>query len=469
RDLHVAAAEALAATTPDALFSISGRGSGHGIGMSQWGARGLAAEGSAYKDILRHYYTGIGFGEIGSPTVRVLLQSGLSTVKLTCPEAFTVRGSADAVTIPAGTTATTTYVDGKYRVVAGGWSRDFGAPVTFAPTANRLTVLTTTDAGVTGPHRGTIRVVASGGSLLMVNDVGMQSYLRGVVAYEMPASWPAEALKAQACAARSYAERARLQGTGEFDLYCDARSQFYGGMAREDERTDAAVVATVGVVPTVGDDPIHAFYFSCSGGQTENIELAWKTSPLSYLKGVDDPFDDAAPLHTWGPLSRTAAEMEASLGTAVQGSLVAVCPVEWGVSPRIVKAAIVGTEGTTYLHGSTLRSMLSLSSAWATFTSMSIAPAGADGVTIAAGDGVTLEGRVYPGLPADAVVTLYSEVDGVWRGRDVTTTQQTQALPDGYDTAYSAYSVTVSPSATTRYYFGFGDAVSPTTTVTVRG
>ncbi|MEE4276753.1 MAG: SpoIID/LytB domain-containing protein, partial [Thermoleophilia bacterium] len=449
--------------------SISGRGSGHGIGMSQWGARGLAAEGSAYKDILRHYYTGIGFGEIGSPTVRVLLQSGLSAVKLTCPEAFTVRGSADAVTIPAGTPATTTYVDGKYRVVAGGWSRDFGAPVTFAPTANRLTVLTTTDAGVTGPHRGTIRVVASGGTLMMINDVGMQSYLRGVVAYEMPASWPAEALKAQACAARSYAERARLQGTGEFDLYCDTRSQLYGGVAREDERTDAAVVATVGVVPSVAGEPIQAFYFSCSGGQTENIELAWQTSPLSYLKGVDDPYDDAAPLHTWGPLSRPAAELEAALGTAVKGSLVAVCRVERGISPRIVKAAVIGTEGTTFIHGSTLRAKLALSSAWATFTSMSMVPAASDGVTIAAGESVTLEGRIYPALPADAVVALYSESDGVWHSQSVSTGRHTQALPDGYSTVYSTYSVTVSPSATTRYYFESGSVTSPTTTVTVTG
>jgi SpoIID/LytB domain protein len=399
----------------------------------------------------------------------VLLRSGLSTVKLSCPEAFTVRGSAGAVTIPAGTTATTTYVDGKYRVVAGAWSRDFGAPVTFTPTANRLTVLTTTAAGVTGPHRGTVRVVASNGTLMMINDVGMQSYLRGVVAYEMPASWPAEALKAQACAARSYAERARRQATGLFDLYCDTRSQMYGGTVREDARTDAVVVATRGVVPTVGGEPIQAFYFSCSGGQTENVELAWQTSPLSYLKGVLDPYDAAAPLHTWGPLSRSAAQLKTALGTAVQGSLLAVCPVESGVSPRIVKAAIVGSGGTTFLHGSTLRSRLGLSSAWATFTSMSIAPAASDGTTVAAGAGVALEGRIYPALPAGAVVKLFSESDGVWRSRDVVTARHTQSLPEGYGTAYSSYRVTVSPSSTTRYYFGSGSAASPITIVTVKG
>ncbi len=96
-------------------------------------------------------------------------------------------------------------------------------------------------------------------------------------------------------------------------------------------------------------------------------------------------------------------------------------------------------------------------------------PAASDRVTIAAGESVTLEGRIYPALPADAVVTLYAESDGVWRSQSVTTARHTQALPDGYSTVYSTYSVTVSPSATTRYYFERGSVTSPTTTVTVTG
>ena len=463
-DLRVTAP---AAVTQEVAFSISGRGWGHGVGMSQWGARGLAAQGSDYKAVLKHYYTGVGFADVGKPTVRVLLRAGLTVVKLTCLEPFTVRGTGDAVTIPGGTTATTTLADGKYRVVAGTWSRDFGAALTFAPTKGQLTVLTATDAGIVGSHRGTIRVLEAGGKLQMINDVGMQSYLRGVVPHEMPASWPAAALEAQACAARAYAERARRQATGSFDLYCDTRSQVYGGVTAEDPRSDAAVVATVGVVPSVGGAPIQALYFSCSGGQTENVELAWQSTPVSYLKAVDDPYDDVAPLHTWGPLSRTRAELEAALGSAVKGSLLAISRVERGVSPRIVKAAIVGSGGTTFLHGTTLRTRLSLNSTWATFTSLSIAPRAGDRVSVRAGDAVALEGRIYPALAEGAAVTLYSDSDGTWRSESVVTSRHTQALPDGSSAAYSAYHLTVTPSVTTRYYFARGGAVSPTTTITV--
>ena len=466
RDLRVTAP---AAATQETAFTISGRGWGHGVGLSQWGARGLALEGRDYKAILRHYYTGVGFSDIGNPKVRVLLGGGLGAVKLTCAKPYTVRGSADAVTIAANVTATTTYVGGKYRVTAGGWSRDFGVAVTFTPSAGQLKVLTPTDAGVTGPHRGTVRVRASGGKLQMINDVGMQGYLRGVVPHEMPAAWPAEALKAQVCAARAYAEGSRLRASGSFDLYCDTRSQAYGGVGREDARTDAAVTATAGVVPSAAGQPIQAVYFSCSGGRTENVEYAWQTGPISYLKGVDDPYDDAAPKHTWGPIARTGAQMEGALGTAVKGSLLAVCPVELGVSPRIVKAAVLGTAGTSFVHGAELRTRLSLNSTWATFTSLSIAPAARDEVTVVPGGAVVLEGRIYPALADGAAVTLRSESDGTWRESAVVTTRHSQSLGGGYTTAYSAYRVTVTPSVTTRYCFAKGAAVSPTTTIKVRG
>jgi SpoIID/LytB domain protein len=389
-------------------------------------------------------------------------------VRLSCPYPFTVRGSADAVTIPAGT-ATTTYVDGKYRVVAGSWSRDFTAAVTFAPSRGQLTALTQTDAGVSGPFRGTIRVVASAGSLMMVNHVGLESYLRGVVPHEVSASWPVEALKAQSCAARAYAERARGSASGSFDLYSDVRSQAYGGVAREDARTDAAIEATAGVVPSSGGAVIQAFYSSSSGGQTENIELAWQTVPLSYLKGVTDPYDDSAPLHTWGPLRRSPAQLEASLGSAVKGSLQAVYRVERGVSPRIVKAAIIGSGGTTFMHGSSLRAKLGLNSAWATFRSLSIAPAAADKVAIAKGAGVRLEGRVFPALSTGASVRLYVGTGGTWRSQKVATVRGSLSLPEGYKANYSSYRITLSPVETTEYYFQVGNAKSPTTTINVGG
>ena len=90
-------------------------------------------------------------------------------------------------------------------------------------------------------YRGQLQVNA-GKSLQLVNSVGLEPYLYGVVPREVPFLWPAEALKAQAVVARSYALAVRK--TGAYDLYADTRSQVYGGVAAERPTTNAAVDAT---------------------------------------------------------------------------------------------------------------------------------------------------------------------------------------------------------------------------------
>jgi stage II sporulation protein D len=450
-------------------FTISGRGWGHGIGMSQWGAYGLAKHGRGYRAILRHYYTGIGFAKVKNRTVRVLLRRGVGTVKLTCADRYTVSGGAGTFSIPGGTTATVTRSGAGCRVVAGKLSKVLGATVTFSPTRARLDVRTASDLGQTGKHRGRVRVAAYGSSsLIMVNLVALESYLRGVVPHEVPSSWPAAALRAQACAARAYAESARRSsGSRQWDLYCDVRSQAYGGVAWEQSRTDVAIRGTAGVVPVYGGRPIQAFYFSCSGGHTENIEDAWQTSAVPYLKGVVDPYDGAAPLHTWGPLRRTPAQLAKALSGSVKGSLRAIYRVKAGASPRIVKAAVIGSGGTTYLHGSTLRSKLGLNSTWATFWSMSVRPAASDRVVVSAGEKVTLSGCVYPALASGATVTLRYGEAGAWHSRRVSTVRHVRKLDGGAVARYSTYKVVVAPTTTARYFFERGVARSPQTTIAV--
>jgi stage II sporulation protein D len=463
----LAAAPSARATTQETAFTITGRGWGHGIGMSQWGAYGFAKNGWKYQAILKHYYTGIDFATLGNPVVRIRLRSGVNAVKVTCPNEFTATDGSGSLTIPAGSTATTTYADGSYRVVAGDVAGDFAAAVTFRATSGTLRVLTDTDLNHTGPYRGTIRVERSGSSLMMINRVALESYLRGVVPIEVSPSWPAESLKAQACAARAYTHRSRTSSRS-WDLYCDVRSQVYKGAAVEDARSDAAITATAGVVPTYNGAVISAFYSACSGGRTENIEFAWDTTAQPYLKGVKDPYDSYAPLHTWGPLRRTKAQVAGPLGDAVKGSLRAVYRVKRGTSGRTVTAAIIGSGGTTYMHGSTLRVKLGLNSTWATFKSMSINPAARDKVTIASGTRVTLKGRVYPALASGATVKLHYNSDGTWHSRTVATSRTTQSLPGGYTARYSTYRANVRPSATTKYYFSSGSAKTPVTTITVK-
>ena len=433
--------------------------------MSQWGAYGYAKHGWTYKAILRHYYTGISFANVEDSVVRVNLRSGLGAVKLTCPNEYTVQGTGAAWTIPAGTTATTTWTSSGYKVVAGAFNRVFTGAPTFTPSKGALRLITKTDLGDDGAYRGTIRVTHASGGLMMVNRVRLESYLRGVVPHEVSWTWPREALRAQACAARAYA-LGSLQPDKPWDVYCDVRDQAYAGVGIEQPSTNAAVRDTAGVCPSYGGKPILATYFSSSGGHTENIELAWPgASTIPYLKGVTDPYDTYATLHDWGPLRRTPSQIGGPLGAA--GSLRAVYAVERGTSPRIVKAAVIGSGGTKYVDGSSLRMKLGLNSAWAVFTSMGISPAARDGAAVSAGGSLTLKGRLYPAIADGARVFLHAYYGGSWHRQGVVTQRVTESLPGAYTARYSAYSVSVAPTATTKYYFSSGKAKSPVTTIKV--
>jgi len=455
------------AWTPSANFVITGHGWGHGIGMSQWGAYGYAKDaGWTYRQILKHYYTGIDFQSRSNVDIRVRLRSGLKAVKVSCPNEFTASAGVTTLTIPAGQTATTTYAGSAYHVVAGDATQDFAIPPTFTPSKGALRTLTPTDLGDTGAYRGVFRVVLSGGRLMLVDQVPLESYLRGVVPHEVSPSWPAEALKAQACAARAYALNSR-QPSSFWDVYCDVRDQAYVGIGIEDPRTDAAVLATAGVTPTYDGKVISAYYFSCSGGHTENIECGWPgAAPAPYLKGVDDPYDFYGSLHDWGPLRRTGVQLKSAIDGS--GALRAIVPVKRGASPRIVKAAIIRSSGVTFMDGNMLRMKLGLNSTWERFTSMSITPAPGNHATIAPGGSVLLSGRIYPALAAGVTVRLRWYAGGAWHGHSVPTTRLVQQLGDGYSTTYSAYSDDQTPARTTKYYFLHGTVTSPTTTVTVK-
>src|SRR5205807_3570774 len=120
-----------------------------------------------------------------------------------------------------------------------------------------------------GQYRGWLefRPAGTGSSVRTVNALHLEDYARGVVSYEMPASWSAEALKTQAVAARTYAITSSVGGNG-YQLYADTRSQMYGGVAAETPSTDAAVAATHGQVVTYKGKPVTTFFFSSSGGHT---------------------------------------------------------------------------------------------------------------------------------------------------------------------------------------------------------
>jgi len=199
-----------------------------------------------------------------------------------------------------------------------------------------------------------------------VHQIALETYVRGVVSAEMPASWPLAALEAQAVASRTYALTAHAGGS-RFDVYADTRSQVYRGVAAETPQTDAAIAATAGEILTYQGRPAITYFFASSGGRTENVENAFPgAQPEPWLRGVLDPLD-RGPLHSWR-LTISFASAAARLGGLVRGSLRGIEVLRRGFSPRIVSAYVLGSRGRTLVSGPELAARLGLYDSWAYFS-----------------------------------------------------------------------------------------------------
>jgi len=199
-----------------------------------------------------------------------------------------------------------------------------------------------------------------------VHSIALETYVRGVVAAEMPASWPAAALEAQAVACRTYALTAHAGGS-RFDVYADTRSQVYRGAAAYTASTDAAVSATAGQIVTYAGAPAITYFFASSGGRTENVENAFAgLAPEPWLRGVRDQYEKG-PLHTW-TVSFSYASASARLRGLVRGTFEGIEVLGRGYSPRIVTAYVLGSGGKTPVGGGELAARLGLYSTWAYFS-----------------------------------------------------------------------------------------------------
>jgi stage II sporulation protein D len=158
------------------------------------------------------------------------------------------------------------------------------APVVFASDDEKNAPVRLNDR----PYRGRIEVFTNlRGSLTVVNELGLEDYVRGVVANELsPGGYPAiEAHKAQAIAARTYALKNRGQFMAQgFDLLPTTRSQVYRGLASENPLSSRAVDETRGIVATFAGEPINALYTSTCGGRTEDSENIFNQA-VPYLRG----------------------------------------------------------------------------------------------------------------------------------------------------------------------------------------
>ena len=341
-------------TASAATFFFSGRGYGHGAGMSQYGAMGQANDAKTYPEILGFYYPGPEIGPAGLATIRVLLAEDVAAATVSSTVAFRVRDVfGKTVAVPAGDASLSSAFE---LTVAGEPPVQLTGPVSFlASSGGPLAV-----AGKR--YRGRIDVsLSSKKKLLVVNALGLEAYLQGVVPREMPSDWPEEALKAQAVAARSYALASRKPG-GAFDVYGDERSQVYAGIAAEDPRTSAAVQATKGEVLRYEGQIATTFFSSSSGGRTADAtEVLSKELP--YIVSTPDPYDKVSPWHTWGPVAVGAAKLAKGLGVRGPIADLRLGPRRNG---RVRSVAVTGGTGEQTVSGATVRFAAGLRSTWIT-------------------------------------------------------------------------------------------------------
>ena len=258
----------------------------------------------------------------------------------------------------------------------------------------------------------------------------------------MPYIWSADALEAQAVAARSYALATRKQ-TGDFDVYGDVRSQAYGGIAAEHYESSAAVDKTRHQVVLYNGKVATTFFFSTSGGRTAAIQDAWpKSAPVPYLVSVADPYDTLSPWHTWGPVLVDGAKLRKALKLAGPVTDLTVTPGAAGRAASVVVTDALGD--TVTVSADAFRTLAGLRSTWFTAGVLSLA---ASETPVAYGSTVDLSG-VARGVTAPALQARLT--GGAW-----------QPLGAVGPDATGAFDLTETPTASTDYRLVAGKAAGP--------
>lgn len=313
-----------------------GKGFGHGLGMSQHGAQGMAtgAGGQPPKtgeQIVAYYYPGTTLSPVpgsGQNTViRVLLSQPSSQGKYSCGAAYFAGSIANVVSaggfrvLNEGTgngevfraspnvTVQLQAIGGVVRV----WNQatvtptkvyEGPGPIVTVP----LDPTTPTRIAEKGLYRGNFRFTNLGGTLRVLNVVSYDDYVRGVVPLEMLKDWHLEAYKAQALAARTYAYNSYQGGKRDYDVSEDQTDQCYGGVQMRSGRvvetaiTNRAVDLTAGKLITYNGQAVRAYFSSSNGGWTKALGC-WNFNVVQsggrvtcgdsppYLTPVPDPWD----------------------------------------------------------------------------------------------------------------------------------------------------------------------------------
>ncbi|GAB7006054.1 hypothetical protein JCM18899A_35270 [Nocardioides sp. AN3] len=372
----VPAAEPAVVVPAGGSLSLTGHGFGHGRGMSQYGAEGAARQGLSSSQILGFYYPSTSLARVGGAiSVRisadttadtvVAASSGLGVRVVGQPsQTWSVSALQRAATrwrlkpISATRTALASLVPGH------GWTRAkvlTGTTEFFAGAAP----ITLYVPGGSAVYRGAVRNAPGPGGGLdrdTVNVLGLEDYVRGVVAREMPSSWSAAALQAQAVAARTYAAYERAHApTGRPYQTCDSTAcQVYGGVGAQTRATDAAVAATAGQTLTYAGKPAFTQFSSSDGGWTVRGSIAYQAAKA-------DPYDAWAGNHVHDWTVKVAATKIQAAWPAI-GTLTGVQVLsrdgngDWG--GRINTLRLTGSKGSMTVDGTDFRMRLGLRSTW---------------------------------------------------------------------------------------------------------
>ncbi len=377
----------LAQSTAD-VIEITGRGWGHGRGLGQYGAYGYAQQGWSSGQILDHYYGGTTAGSVPSSApvdpdqVRVDLRymRGHSTAVGLRDGNILLRGTDGADLGRFGDGAvrlqwvgsgyevqTATSCSGSWATVGAIDGRSEVRLVAESSSANSTGLLHACGPGYRTWYRGELRAVVVNGYPLTINVVSIADYLRGVVPNEMPASWPAPALEAQAVSARSYALAGDTRQLPYADTCDTIRCQVYDGAFTErggifrpatHPRTDDAITATAGLVRIRNGAVARTEFSSSTGGHTAGGDFP----------AVVDEGDAISvnPNHTWTatiPVSKIE-------GRYNRGRLLDMEVVErnghGADGGRVVRVEFRFEGGTVSESGNTVRSFLGLKSDWFT-------------------------------------------------------------------------------------------------------
>lgn len=247
----------------------------------------------------------------------------------------------------AGQSITVAWNGSQYSAAWPGGSVSSGSPITAQQNTinNIFTVNNLADNGSFNRFRGDLSIRNGAPGTWLVNKINLEEYLRGLG--EVPDSWPPQAIQAQSVAARTYAAR-RINNPQNnlFDIYDTTQDQVYNGYNNEAAKPNTvnAVNATRGVAIYSGGQLIQAFYSSDSGGATGSNEEIWGSAPISYLRGVSDPYQKP---DVW---SKTVSNATLQSNYGHSGNIDTVNILEYYPSGRVKTVRLITGGGSTTTH-----------------------------------------------------------------------------------------------------------------------